>query len=165
MSSYDDFQGKMQEAYDIAIAKLAELDKEREDQLKIIEKLSSICGKKTYTLENLKEPIHVPAKKAGRAKKVKDVVAKVSVNKSASETKRPRVKSEVLMDLVMKCLEDAAPGSLSANEILAKLASAGMERTDSLQTRVYTKLGEWVKTGLLIKTARGVYQIASKNNV
>jgi hypothetical protein len=68
------------------------------------------------------------------------------------------------MGLVMKCLEEAAPGSLSANEILCKLVEAGLERTDSFQTRVYSKLSEWTKDGLLIKPDRGVYQIAPKNN-
>ena len=162
MSSYDNFRVEMQERYDAAIAKLAELDKEREEVLKIIEYLSSICGKKTYTLENLKEPIHAPAKKVGRgAKKV--AVCKASCDKKATEGKKPRIKTEVLMGLVMKCLEEA-PGSLSANEILCKLVEAGLERTDSFQTRVYSKLSEWTKSGLLIKPDRGVYQIAPKNN-
>lgn len=163
MSRYDDLKGSMQALYDAAIAELAELDKKRQEVLNDIEYLGNICGKKTYTVKQLQEPSHVPAKKVGRGMK-KNVCVKAPVEKKSSEGKKPRIKTEVVMGLVMKYLQEAAPDSLSANEILCKLDEEGLAKTDSFQTRIYSKLSEWVKEGLIIKPSRGVYQIAPKNN-
>lgn len=162
MSDYDKIKASMQELYDAAIAKLAELDREREEVLKNIELLGNICEKKTYTLENLKDPMHASVKKGVRISK-KRVVADVAVPKKSCEGKKPRIKEEVVRDLVLKCLEDVYPNTLAASEILEKLENAGLPHTKSFTTRVYGKLREWVKAGMIIKSSRGVYQLAKKD--
>lgn len=54
MSRYDEIKGNLQGLYDAAQEELLELDKKREDILRGIELISPFCGKKTYSVEDLK---------------------------------------------------------------------------------------------------------------
>ena len=75
------------------------------------------------------------------------------------ENKKPRIKDEVIRKLIMDCLNEAYPNSMSAGEIFEKLNKAGMPKTNSFHTRVYGKLGVWTQDGILERLDRGVYKI------
>jgi hypothetical protein len=179
MSRYDEMKGNMQALYDEAVKELQELEQKRQDILKDLEFLSPICGKKTYDLKALKvaESSNKPAAAAAAGRRggrrggrkaaadkavVAPKAAKVAADKATGE-KKERVKEEVLRSRVMDCLNAAFPNSLSASEIFEKIESTGLPGTPSFRTRVYGKLGDWTREGILERPDRGVYRLAKKN--
>lgn len=171
MSRFDEMKGNMQALYDEAVKELQDLEQRRQDALKVIEYLSPIYGKKTYGLKDLKvaESSNKPADVARRGRRGRKAAAdkavaapkaaKVAAAK-ASGDKKERVKEEVLRSRVMDCLKGAYPNSLSASEIFEKIEATGLPGTPSFRTRVYGKLGDWTREGLLERPERGVYRLA-----
>ncbi len=153
MSRYDEMKGSMQALYDEAQKELQELEKKRQDILSTLEYLGPICGKKTYSVDSLKS-----AKPGARVSR--KPAAKVSAP-AKSDNKKARIKESVIRALVLGCLSEAHPNSMSASEIFEKLNKAGMPNTTSFRTRIYGKLGVWTSEGLLRRLDRGVYQVVS----
>lgn len=169
MASYDELKDNLQALYDAAVKELQDLEAKRQDVLKNIEFLSPICGKKTYDLNALKvaESSNKPAvavaakgrgrgRKPGSGKAAKDAAAKTGA-------KKERVKAETLRNIVIDCLTKAYPDSLAASEISGAVVGAGLPNTKSLQSRLYAKLSEWEKEGVLERVERGVYRLVKKD--
>lgn len=158
MSRYDEAKGSLQNLYDAACEELEALNSKREELVKMIEILGPIYGnRKTYSVENLKAAAPMPSgrgRKPSKEKKEKEV--------EAASGKHERIKEARIRELVTKCLEDAAPDSMTAIEISNKLEKEGLPSTKSFKTRVYGLLSTWVKDGLLTRPGRGVYRLAEK---
>lgn len=172
MSKFDELKGSLQAMYDEAIKEREALKKRQEEIEETIKMLGPVYGtgaKKKFSLENLKaaedkQPRRAAkvAKKADKAEKADKAVAKKADVKKAPDTKKVRIKEERIHASIVKLLTDVHPKSMSAGEIFDQMKKEGFPGTDSFRTRVYGKLGDWVKEGMLIRPARGVYQIVKK---
>lgn len=147
MSEYDAILHNMKQLYEAAKTELEDLERRRAQVQMTISKLSKVLGTDDgLVLSTLDKS----ARKQGavRAKKGGDGVKKA---------RAPRIREEDLRRDVLKVFTDA-DSSLSAAEIIAKLLELKYPNTTSFKTRVYGKLSEWSKAGILKKIDRGVYQ-------
>lgn len=167
MSVYDEMKGNLQALYDAALEELKAIEEKRARVLKDIEYLSPLCGdrhdisdSKKYDLSTLKSVEGTPRRhmRQNKFNRVPDRAERLAGEKKI------RVKEEDLRVAIMESLEAVYPNSLSAAEIFDKLKSLNLPDTQSFRTRVYGKLGEWTKGGILDRPERGVYRLMKNIN-
>ena len=169
MSSYDEMKGSLQALYNAAKKELEAIDKKREEVLNTLSVLEPVYGgKQKFTVKQLqaaesKHPRRTTTKTATTATKKADTTAAAThATAKKTDSKKVRIKEEKFRELIIKYLTDVYPNSMSAGEIFEKLTKEGLPNTQSFHTRVYGKLGDWTKEGLMNRLERGVYQSVKK---
>lgn len=153
MSDYDKLLHNMTELYEAAKKELEELERKRTQVQTNLAMLSKLLGKDADVVDVATVSTTASAK-VGRKPKVARAKKAVETTKG---TRAARIREEDLRRDVL-VIFDNAPGSLSAAEIIEKLLQLNYPETASFKTRVYGKLSDWDKAGILNKVDRGVYQ-------
>lgn len=153
MSGYDEILHNMTELYEAAKKELAELERKRIQVQMTISKLSKVLGSDDDVADVATESTTASVK-AGRKQRVPRAKKAVETTKG---TRAARIREEDLRRDVLAIFDNAS-GSLSCAEIIEKLLQMNYPETASFKTRVYGKLSDWDKAGILNKVDRGVYQ-------
>lgn len=153
MSGYDEILHSMTELYEAAKKELEELERKRILVQMTISKLSKVL----VNSDDIAAVSAVPASSLGKPGRKQRVVRAKKAVDAPKGTRAARIREEDLRRDVLTIFNDTA-GSLSAAEIIEKLLQLDYPETASFKTRVYGKLSDWHKAGILNKVDRGVYQ-------